>query len=189
MEKRVFIVHGWGGSPNEPMHIWLKKELEKKGLKVISEEMPNTEEPNMDSWVSHLSKLVGKLDENTYFIGHSIGCQTIMRFLEKQNSKIGGAIFIAGWFKLDNLEEIENEIAKPWLTKPIEFKKVKRNINKLTVILSNNDPFNQVEFNSNIFKKELGAKVIIKNKMGHFTEENGITELPDAINELMEIIK
>src|SRR3989344_3577618 len=85
--KRVFIVHGWDFNPEVNWYPWLKKELEKKGFKVIVPEMPNTSEPKINAWVSYLKKVVGKLDEETYFIGHSIGCQTIMRFLEKENNK------------------------------------------------------------------------------------------------------
>ena len=33
-------------------------------------------------------------DENTYFVGHSIGCQAIMRYLESVDvKKIGGVLF------------------------------------------------------------------------------------------------
>ena len=32
MKKRVFIVHGWDGYPEEVWFPWLKKELEAKGF-------------------------------------------------------------------------------------------------------------------------------------------------------------
>src|SRR3989338_1009725 len=104
--KRAFIVHGWDFNPNMNWYSWLKRELENKGFKVVVPEMPNTSEPDIDEWTSYLSKVVGKLDEKTYFIGHSMGCQTIMRFLEKVNfnRKLPKIVFVAGWFKLDNLE-------------------------------------------------------------------------------------
>jgi len=35
MSKRVFLIHGWEGSPEEGWRPWLKKELEKRGFKVI----------------------------------------------------------------------------------------------------------------------------------------------------------
>ena len=73
-----------------------KKEFEKKGFKVEVPVMPNTSKPEINAWVSHLKKIVGELNEDTYFIGHSIGCQTIMRFLERENytGKIGKVIFL-----------------------------------------------------------------------------------------------
>ena len=48
--------------------------------------------------VSTLDLKVEDLNENTNFIGHSIGCQTIMRYLEtKEVCKIGGILFVAPW--------------------------------------------------------------------------------------------
>jgi len=39
--------------------------------------MPEPADPEIEAWVSHHSKIVGDIDENTYFAGHSIGCQTV----------------------------------------------------------------------------------------------------------------
>lgn len=37
--KKVYLIHGWSGSPNEPMHQWLVSELEKAGFDVEAPEM------------------------------------------------------------------------------------------------------------------------------------------------------
>ena len=39
----AYIIHGWEGSPKEPMHQWMKNELEKNGFKVIASRMPDPE--------------------------------------------------------------------------------------------------------------------------------------------------
>ena len=148
--------------------------------------MPDTEAPEINSWVSHLQKLVGEPDENTYFVGHSIGCQTIMRYLEGLRSKkVGGAVFVAGWFYLENLEEEEKSIANPWLETPIDFEKVKSATNNFKVILSDNDPYGAVDKNKKLFEENLGAKVIVEHNKGHFGGGDGIMELPSALNALM----
>ncbi len=182
---RVFIVHRWDGTPISDWYPWLKKELEKKGFVVEVPKMPNTSEPKIDKWVSHLKKIVGKLDNKTYFIAHSIGCQTVMRFLEKENynGKIGKVIFIAGWFKLDNLEDQEvKEIADPWINNPINFDKVKQKMSKVTVFLSRNDPYGFIKYNAKIFREKLDAEVILRDNKGHFTEDDGIKKLPEVLN-------
>ena len=168
MTKRVFLVHGWGGSPETDFLAWLKGELKNKVFIVEAPEMPDTENPNIASWVSHLSKLVGKPDKDTYFIGHSIGCQAIMRYVQNTNIKVGGLLFVAGWFNLANLEGDEIKIAEPWLNNPIDYNKVKQNSNKIIALLSDNDPFDCVEENAKIFKKKLGADVKILHNLGHF---------------------
>ncbi len=82
-KKRIFIIHGWDGNPNEAWLGWLQDELKKKNIEVFAPQMPNTHKPKIKEWVSFLFDLVGEPDEQTFFIGHSIGCQTIMRYLEK----------------------------------------------------------------------------------------------------------
>ncbi len=160
----------------------VKKKIGKKGYKVIQPKMANPEEPKIESWISFLEKSIGKLDNKTLLIGHSIGCQTIMRYLEKEdfNGKVS-CIFIAGWFKLDNLEEDEKDIAKPWINTPIDFGKIRQKIYSLTVFLSSNEPYGFVNSNKSIFENSLGARVIILKDKGHFSEDTGVTELPEIL--------
>lgn len=191
MKKRVFIVHGWDGSPKSDWNPWLKEELEAKGFEVHSPAMPNPEEPKIETWVPFLAKNVGIADEQTYFVGHSIACQTILRFLEKlpENKKIGGAVFVAGFFTLTNLEDKETEeIAKPWIETPIDLKKVKSRLNKSIAIFSDDDPYVPLD-NQYDFREKIGSKIIIEHNMGHFNEGTGITQLPIALKSLLEIAK
>ena len=182
MAKRVFIAHRWGGTPNDDWHPWIKNELENRGFEVFIPEMPNTENPVIESWVSHLSKIVGKPDKDTYFIGHSIGCQAIMRYLQGIDVKVGGVLFIAGWLSLQGLEtQEERDVVEPWLTTPIDFDKVKRLANKITAIFSLDDPFVPIS-DSSIFKEKLDAKTITEKSKGHFNEEKYELILTEFLN-------
>lgn len=74
--------------------------------------------------------MVGVPDEQTYFVGHSLGCQAIARYLESlsESIKVGGVVFVAGFFKrLSGLgEDVENnDIANHWLTTSLDLKKSK----------------------------------------------------------------
>src|SRR3990167_2910856 len=122
--KRVIIVHGWDGYPEEGCFPWLKKEFEKENFQVLIPAMPDPINPKIETWVPYLRDHVLVPDEETYLIGHSIGAQTILRYLESlpENAKIGGAVFIAGWINLtDEAYEDDNdiEIGRPWLETPI----------------------------------------------------------------------
>ncbi len=81
MQKRVFIIHGWEGSPQGDWFPWLKKELETKSFVVEVPIMPDTMHPTLEGWLGHLKKITGEPNENTYFIGHSLGVITILRYL------------------------------------------------------------------------------------------------------------
>ena len=189
--KKVYIIHGWDGSPREPMHKWLKKELENKGYEVIVPTMPNASEPEINTWVSYLKKIVGKPNDGTYFVGHSIGCQAVLRYLETLDSqiKIGGAIFIAPWMSLDEntIKEEGKEVklvAKPWIETPINWKKVKVHTDKFVCIFSDNDPYVPLS-NQKLFEKNLNARIITEHNKGHYTKSDHIEENQTVVNELV----
>lgn len=191
MQKRVFIVHGWDGCPDENWFPWLKKELIAKGFKVIIPQLPDPGNPRIYNWVPALSKVVGAPDEQTYFVGHSMGCQTIARYLETlpKNIKIGGAVFVAGFFK--RLTGIENdpgndETVKHWLETPIDFKRVKSHLPKNITIFSDNDPYVPLD-NQDYFRDRFGSRIIIEHKMGHFNEDTRITQLPIVLSSLLDL--
>ncbi len=188
--KKIYLIHGWGGHPNEHFFPHLEKELNINGFEVIQPQMPNTDVPKIEEWVPFISKFVQFLDKDTYFVGHNISCQAILRYLENQNIKIGGAIFVAGWFDLDKLENSESaEIAKPWIKNPIDFEKIKNVCPKITVFLSSNEPYNFVEKNKKIFEEKLNAKVFVMENKGHFCESDGVTKLPEVLEALNEMLK
>jgi hypothetical protein len=178
MIKRAFIIHGWGGYPDEGWLYWLKQELEKNGFEVYSPAMPNTLNPIIKEWVSSLSALVGNPTKNDYFIGLSLGCQAIMRYLEKlpKDDKVKAAFFMAGFVNLMNLSDGERDILKEWLETPIDLNKAKTRCNKFVSIFSDNDPIVPLS-DKNIFEKQLDAKIIIEKGKGHFDSEIAVPYL------------
>jgi len=193
MTKRVFIVHGWDGYPEEGWFPWLKNELEAKDFEVYVPQLPEAKTPRIYNWVPALSKAVETPDEQTYFVGHSMGCQTIARYLESlpEGVKVGGAVFVAGFFKrLTNLEDDPEvrEIAKHWLETPVDLEKVKARLNKSVAIFSDNDPYVSLD-NQDDFKEKLGSKIVIEQQKGHFSGSDGLKELPVALEAVLEISK
>jgi predicted alpha/beta hydrolase family esterase len=193
MEKRVILVHGWGGTQNGDWFLWLKTELEKEGVKVIAPQMPDTFVPKIDAWITHLSDNIGTPDSDTYLVGHSIGCQAIIRYLEKlkPNEIIGGALLVAAWLDLtdETWDDVyRREIAEPWIKAPINWQKVKSHASRFTVLLSDDDPY--VPSNTGeLFKEKLGAKIVIVHKRGHITAEDGVKGLDDIKTELNLIME
>ncbi|HEB46842.1 MAG TPA: hypothetical protein ENI22_00035, partial [Candidatus Pacearchaeota archaeon] len=179
----------WEGYPEEGWYPSLKKELEKKGFEVNIPTMPDTDEPRIKPWVSKIAEIVGKPDNETYFVGHSIGCLAILRYLQTlpEETKIGGVVFVAGFFELSELEtEEEKIIVKPWLETPIYFDKIKRTTNNFVAIFSDDDPYVPKK-NVNTYKEKLGAKIIMEKGKGHFAGDDNIKELPIVLEELLRI--
>ena len=191
--KKVYLIHRWGGSSEGGWFDWLKKELPKHGVKVYAFDMPNSDHPKIEDWVRYLEENVKNIDEESYFVGHSIGCQTIMRYLEKlpKAKKVGGVIFVAGWFNLteDTWDDTyTKEIANEWINTPIDFAKVKQHTDKFVLISSDNDPYVPLE-DVKLFEKNLGAEAIILKNKGHIAGEDGVTEFPLLLEKILEMSK
>ena len=182
--KRVILVHGWGGGPDKNWLPWLGKELKKAGYEVIAPAMPDTDEPTIEKWVPFLVKMVGEPDANTYFVGHSIGCQAIMRYLETISTQIGGALFVAGWFKLENLEDDDEKVAKPWVETPIDHAKVRANMKKAMLIISDNDDYGATEENKTSFA-DIVDKTVVLHNAGHITD----TEHPEILSGVLALFR
>ena len=192
MTKRVFIVHGWDGYPEEGWFPWLKIKLEKHGFEVYIPQLPEPSKPRIYNWVPALAQTVGTPDDQTFFVGHSMGCQTIARYLEslQDNLKVGGVVFVAGFLtRLAGLEDddIVRDVSSHWMNSPLDLARVKSHITKSTAIFSNNDPFVPLD-NQDAFRDQLGSKIIIVPNAGHFSgSRDQCFQLPIVLEKLLEI--
>lgn len=187
--KRAILVHGWSGQAGDGWFTWLKKELESRGFEVLMPQMPDTDEPRISAWVPAIAQAVGVPDQDTFFVGHSMGCVAIIRYLESlsEGQKVGGAVFVAGFFlPLTGLTKEEEETGREWHETPIDTEKVRNRMEKSFALFSDNDPFVPVE-NAEEFKSRLGSEILIQHNQAHFHEGAGFTELPIALEKLLEI--
>ena len=191
--KRLYIIHRWSGNSQEPLLQWIKEQATLKGFEVHIPDMPLTDTPNINNWVTYIRDVVGYIDENTYFIGHSIGAQAILRYLQEPDGvDIGGAIFIAPWLTLMGIDSpIDQDIIRPWLENPIDFAKINKLVHspgRFVSIFSDNDPYVPLVENRDAFEKKLQPKVIVEKGKGHFEETDGVTSLPSVVAELERIL-
>lgn len=187
MKNRVFIIHGWGGSPKGDWIPWVVNQLSNSGYTVNAPLMPDTDVPKINAWVNQLAEVVGEVKPTDIFIGHSIGCQTILRYLEKLPSgkKVCQVILVAPWLKLTNLENDEMwQIAEPWLKTEINFSQVVDKSVSFVAIFSDNDNWVPIDTNLRLFQKKLSPKTVVVKNKGHFTADEGILELPEVLDAL-----
>lgn len=186
---KVYIIHGWGANPKSDWFPYLKEKVSERGYKVSLPVMPDTDNPKIKPWVEKLQSL--KVDENTMFVGHSVGCQTILRFLEKYNGKVGKIILVAPWMTINknNLDENEEwSVAKPWAETPMDFKKIKNKAKKFIVVYSQDDPY-AIKKDITKLIKDLDATEVNVGKKGHICEGDGVTNLPEALKFFKKIKK
>ena len=183
--NRAVIIHGWEGNPNEGWMPWLKSELEKKGWEVQAPQMPHPFLPKLAEWLQTIGDLVGTPDDQIYLVGHSLGCYTILKYLETlpENAKVGGVVLVAGF--AGNLKH-PIPILQSYYKDGLNWEKIKPHSHNFVAIYSKRDDYVREE-SAHEFALHLGARVIENNDWEHFSGVEGIKELPDVLNSLLEM--
>ncbi|KKQ67091.1 MAG: hypothetical protein US86_C0001G0018 [Candidatus Daviesbacteria bacterium GW2011_GWA2_38_24] len=184
--KRVVIVHCWEGYPKYCWYPEVKKELEDEGFEVKVPAMPETDFPKLFLWIPKLKEIADEPSEDLYLIGHSVGVITILRYLEhlEEGKKVGGVVMVAGF-----TDDLDYEELKNFFETPIDFEKIKTKSKHFTAIHSDNDPYVSLR-HGDIFKEKLGAELIVKYNMGHFSgpvdDTKSVTSLPEVVEAIKE---
>jgi len=186
--KKVYVIHGWDGSPEEGWFPWLKEELRKLKIETIIPEMPEPDYPKISPWVNKLKEIITNPDEDTYLVGHSVGCQTILRYLEQlpEGTKVRKVILVAPWTKLNAetlADEDTMEVARPWMESEINWENVNPKAIEFVAVFSKTDPYVSVS-QSELFQKELDAEIIFLDGPGHLGGEDSLEELPEVLENL-----
>ena len=188
---RAIIVHGYASGPRDAWLPWLEKELTTRGFLVHALEMPTPHEPRVSEWVETLTRAVEAPDEHTYFIGHSLGCQAILRFLETLSGRatVGGAVFVAGFLRpLEGVTKLTRPTRVPmeWVENLPDSQLVRNVLGRSVAIFSDDDRTVPLEY-AKAFEEELGSEVRIEHGKRHFHSKAGIFTLPSALEAILEI--
>lgn len=181
-------MHCWSGKPDYCWYPQTKQELESAGFQVLVPEMPETDAPEFSRWLATLQKAAGAPDKELYLIGHSLGCVTIMRYLEalSEGEKIGGVIFVAGF-----TDDLKYQELKSFFKTPLDFAKIKSRAKHFVAIYSDNDPYVPVK-HAEILKEKFGAELIFKPGLKHFSGpavyEESCTSLPEVSQAITKMV-
>jgi predicted alpha/beta hydrolase family esterase len=107
--KNALILHGAANNSQGNWFPWLSRELKKRGYRLWSPDLPNSEEPTLEEWLSAIfDNKDWQFNKESVIIGHSIGATLILRILEKlsQSEKINKAILVAGVVELGEKKEL-----------------------------------------------------------------------------------
>lgn len=175
MMKSALILHAWLNGPEKHWYPWLKSELEKKGYTVYLPEIPtmNTNAPDLATQMKFIEETV-PLTNDMLIVGHSLGCLLAMRLAEKHD--FGKMFLVAGW----DFDDLTPEHQSFWLNK-IDHAAIKNNVKNIIVTSSNNDPY-MTDFTMKEMAKRLNADYVFVKDTGHFTDEFGITKIPEILS-------
>jgi predicted alpha/beta hydrolase family esterase len=175
----VLVVHAFGGHPAKFWYPRLREFISGTAdVEVLS--MTNAHTPKISAWVADLAsrtataaseaqEAAGCSPRDVFLVGHSVGCQAIVRFLALSGTsqvfaggwlRLGGVLLVAAWFAvLDPWETIE-----PWCTTPFDCAAARTALggSPMQVLLSDNDKYTpDFEQNAAQWLERLGATVRI----------------------------
>lgn len=177
----VYITHGYDANGDKHWFPWLEKELAKLGVSCKRLTMPNPSHPTPEAWLAHHQAEIS-LNTETILIGHSLGCIATLNYLATQQQKIKGAIFVSGFYeRLPNFPELNafaDFLANLTACKP----------EKSFVLAALNDPLVNHRLSENL-AKFLNAEYLCLPTGGHFLDREGITELPQVLEWVKQLLK
>ncbi|ASQ29841.1 alpha/beta hydrolase family protein [Campylobacter avium LMG 24591] len=183
--KKLYVVHGFGSNSSSHWFKWLKTELENDNseLEVKILDLPNSTNPKPNEWLSTIKENVGKVDENTYFVAHSLGCISTLIYLNSldDNTKIGGFVFVGGFYEpLDILPQL-----RAFTSISLNFNKLQKMTNKGFVLSAKDDKIVPTKLSENLANK-LKAKFIQTQSGGHFGDKKTVEKVPVLLDIIQE---
>ena len=172
--KNALILQGWYQKPDSNWYPWLKVELEKRNYKVDIPTLPTiyTDLPDWKKMEKYIKDHC-TVDKDTVIVGHSLGCPMALRMAEKMEYK--KMILVSGW----DFNDLTYQHRLFWKT-PLDHKIIRMNVKEIICFGSDNDPYFTF-FTVDEMSKRLGGKSILAKGAGHFTEEFGVTKVPQIL--------
>jgi len=166
--KNYVLLHGFDGNSDGIFFPWLKKELEKRGLKYQCPNLPNPQKPTEDEQVKFVLENC-QFDQNTILFGHSLGAVVAMKVLEKLPIKIAGLV-LAGCFTNPDFKDRPRPFHKTFSWE-FDFKKIRNNCGSIIILSDPNDYAVYFE-QGKLLQKELSGNLIEQGGIKpHFTNE------------------
>lgn len=142
-------------------------------------EQQNWETPDCQQWVETIDKKVAEFEsKNVVIVAHSLGCPTIVHWLEKYNRQIKGALFVCPC----DIEVDGCPIPATGFT-PIPLTKINC---KTIVIASTNDMWVSIE-RAKFFAERWGSEFINLGAAGHVNAESGYGQWREGLEILQRL--
>lgn len=186
MQKRVFIIHGTEGYPEENWFPWMKQELEQRGYKVFIPQFPSPPivPAKISEWFDVLKDCEQYINEDTFLIGHSLGGIFTLRILEKLTHPVKAAFFIGTPVGVRPIANYDRDNSFSGFA--FDWRKIKEKAKYFIVFQSNDDPYVGLE-NGKELAKNLGIELSFVPNAGHFNKKAGYVKFEKLRDMVLEI--
>jgi len=153
---------------------YVKHELEKLGLEVIAENMPDPKLARKEIWIPFIKENISA-DEDVILIGHSSGAAAILKFLEENKCRL--AIIVGAYYTDlgDELEKKSGYFDELW-----KWNQIKENAKKIVIFASQDDPYIPIE-QARFIKEKVDAEYHEYKDEGHFGADVNKKEFPELV--------
>lgn len=183
--KKAAIIHGAKGSPNSNWFNAISPELKSDGFEVFIPQFPTPQGQTLENWLNHFHSQVGKMDQDSLLIGHSVGAVFVLRLLEKLESPISTAVLVSGFTGTLGLPEYDN-LNESFISEPFNWNQIRRNAKHFICFNGENDPYVPFEQGQAI-ADSLGVKNHVIKDGGHLNSEFGFSTFPQLLSELTKV--
>ncbi|MDP0499194.1 MAG: alpha/beta hydrolase [Verrucomicrobiota bacterium JB022] len=174
----VYIVPGYGATPRSHWFPWLRRRLAADGLQAQVVALPAPTNPQPAPWQQALARAVGQPGPTTSIVAHSLGCLTLLHYLQSRPAvKVGAVVLVAGFYEV--LDRYPN--LQPFFEPALDFGQLRGQAQAYRVIASRDDTHVPLE-RTQALAQALHAPLKETNRCGHFLAEDGVSRLPLALD-------
>lgn len=188
METNIFIFHGTEGYPDENWFPWLKHELEQRGYKVLIPQFPSPPivPAKITEWFDVLKNYEKYINENTIFIGHSLGGIFTLRILEKLKHSVKAAFFVGAPIGIRPILNYDRDSSFSGFS--FEWDTIKKKSRNFVVYQSDDDPYVGLA-NGEKLAKNLGVELSFIPNAGHFNKKAGYIKFEALRDKVLQVLE
>ena len=174
--EHAVIIHGYGASPKSHWFASTARHLEARGTRVDVPAMPNTEHPVAGEWTDAVRRSIGRPDDGTVVVTHSLGGIAALAALDAipGSWRLGGLITVAGFLEaIPALPELDGFIGA---LHP-DTGRARLRTRRIGVLRSDDDAIVPAA-RSDALARVLGVVPLVVHGAGHFLDRQGFRRLP-----------
>lgn len=176
------LIHSTGGNPDECFYPWLRKQLEKRGHKVYTPFFPTPIGQTLENWMAEFEPYLQYVNDDTIFVGRSIGPAFILRLLEKPNVKAKAAFLAAGFCSDIGVHQYR-PVINTFIDNRFKWEKIRNSCKRFFVYHSDNDPLVPLGKGRELSKK-LRTRLRLVKDAKHF----GMKKFPQLLKDIEGIV-